>query len=78
MLFAECAQETVRMLSHVDGDDTYPSSARDDIQVLTGADMVVGDRLSSKVYGEKEQPQYGKLSCQGSINFCFQVKSRIS
>ena len=46
----------------VDGDDTYPATcAREmvDLVLHRGADMVVGDRLSSTYYAENKRPLHG-------------------
>lgn len=60
----------------IDGDDTYPiESAREMVeQVLThGADMVVGDRLSSTYYRENKRPfhNFGNALVKGAINRMF-------
>lgn len=46
----------------VDGDDTYPATAARemvDLVLTHGADMVVGDRLSSTYYAENKRPLHG-------------------
>ena len=59
-----------------DGDDTYPADyAREmaDKVLLRGADMVVGDRLSSTYYEENKRPfhNFGNSLVKKSINFIF-------
>ena len=60
----------------LDGDDTYPvASAREMVdRVLNrGADMVVGDRLSSTYFQENKRPfhNFGNRLVRGSINGLF-------
>ena len=60
----------------VDGDDTYPASAAPAMvkPVLEqGADMVVGDRLSSTYFKENKRPFHnlGNTIVRNSINFFF-------
>jgi glycosyltransferase involved in cell wall biosynthesis len=60
----------------VDGDDTYPTeSGREmaDLVLQHGADMVVGDRLSSTYYMENKRPfhNFGNSLVRGSINRLF-------
>ncbi len=64
-----------------DGDDTYPAEyAREmaDRVLLRGADMVVGDRLSSTYYEENKRPfhNFGNSLVKKSINLIF--KSNIN
>ena len=59
-----------------DGDDTYPAEyAKEmaDIILNKGADMVVGDRLSSTYYDENKRPfhNFGNDLVKKSINFIF-------
>ncbi len=60
----------------VDGDDTYPAEyAREmcDKVLNGGADMVVGDRLSSTYFTENKRPfhNFGNNLVRGSINYLF-------
>ena len=59
----------------VDGDDTYPAEAARKMAdaVLQGADMVVGDRLSSTYFTENKRPFHnaGNELVRGSINRLF-------
>ncbi|MDD6380783.1 MAG: glycosyltransferase family 2 protein [Lachnospiraceae bacterium] len=60
----------------VDGDDTYPAeSARKmaDQILKNGADMVVGDRLSSTYFSENKRPfhNFGNTLVRGTINRLF-------
>lgn len=60
----------------VDGDDTYPAEyAREmcDRVLKDGADMVVGDRLSSTYFTENKRPfhNFGNSLVRGSINWLF-------
>ena len=57
----------------VDGDDTYPAeSAREmaDAVLLEGADMVVGDRLSSTYFTQNKRPFHnaGNVLVRGLVN----------
>lgn len=59
-----------------DGDDTYPAEAARELvdRVLTrGADMVVGDRLSSTYFTENKRPfhNFGNASVRKAINVLF-------
>ncbi len=65
----------------IDGDDTYPAEAVPDLikEVLeNGADMVVGDRLSSTYFEENKRPFHnlGNAMVRGFINhlFCTEIK----
>ena len=60
----------------VDGDDTYPAECAKDLveKVLNhGADMVVGDRLSSTYFTENKRPfhNFGNSLVRKSINVLF-------
>lgn len=60
----------------IDGDDTYPSeSARELVDKILnyGADMAVGDRLSSTYFTENKRPFHnlGNTLVRGSINTLF-------
>lgn len=60
----------------IDGDDTYPLEfAREmvDKVLYHGADMVVGDRLSSTYFTENKRPfhNFGNSLVRGSINYLF-------
>lgn len=60
----------------IDGDDTYPAEyAREmcDKVLKEGADMVVGDRLSSTYFTENKRPfhNFGNSVVRGSINRLF-------
>ena len=60
----------------VDGDDTYPAEAARELadRVLNhGADMVVGDRLSSTYFTENKRPfhNFGNALVRWGINFLF-------
>ena len=60
----------------VDGDDTYPAeSAREmaDAVLLEGADMVVGDRLSSTYFTQNKRPFHnaGNVLVRGLVNRFF-------
>lgn len=60
----------------IDGDDTYPAeNARDMVnQVLTqGADMVIGDRLSSTYFSENKRPFHnaGNVLVRKLVNWFF-------
>ncbi len=60
----------------IDGDDTYPvEPAREMISLVLeqGADMVVGDRLSSTYFEENKRPFHniGNTAVRGSINLLF-------
>ena len=72
-MFAEIEAECYVM---VDGDDTYPAeSAREMVdKVLSdGADMIVGDRLSSTYFEENKRPfhNFGNSIVRKSINVIF-------
>lgn len=60
----------------IDGDDTYPAEAARELvdRALTrGADMVVGDRLSSTYFTENKRPfhNFGNASVRKAINVLF-------
>lgn len=60
----------------VDGDDTYPAEYAPSMAKMVleeGADMVVGDRLSSTYYTENKRPfhNFGNSLVRGLINFIF-------
>lgn len=60
----------------LDGDDTYPASAARsmvDLVLKQGADMVVGDRLSSTYFQENKRPfhNFGNSLVRSSINCLF-------
>lgn len=60
----------------VDGDDTYPASSAAkmaDLVLNNGADMVVGDRLSSTYFHENKRPfhNFGNTLVRKSINMLF-------
>ena len=60
----------------VDGDDTYPADSAPAMTKLIldqGADMVVGDRLSSTYFKENKRPFHnlGNTIVRSSINFFF-------
>jgi len=60
----------------LDGDDTYPASAAPELVRLVlerGADMVVGDRLSSTYFQENKRPfhNFGNSLVRSSINRLF-------
>ena len=60
-----------------DGDDTYPAEASRemaDAVLMRGADMVVGDRLSSTYFEENKRPfhGFGNSLVRKSINILFQ------
>ena len=60
----------------VDGDDTYPAEygrQMADLVLERGADMVVGDRLSSTYYQENKRPfhNFGNDIVKNSINWLF-------
>lgn len=58
-----------------DGDDTYPADRASDLlrEIQEGADMVIGDRLSTTYYEEnkKEIHAFGNRLVQGLINRLF-------
>lgn len=63
----------------IDGDDTYPlENAREMVNKVLeeGADMVVGDRLSSTYFEENKRPfhNFGNSIVRGSINWLFHSK----
>lgn len=65
----------------VDGDNTYPASCGPDLvkAVLEdGADMVIGDRLSSNYLQENTRRfhNFGNLLVRNMINFCFRSDIR--
>ena len=65
----------------IDGDDTYPKeNAREmcDLVLNKGADMVVGDRLSSTYFAENKRPfhNFGNRLVRGLINFLFESNVR--
>jgi len=64
----------------VDGDDTYPAEpAGEMVQMIRqGADMVVGDRLSSTYFEENKRPfhDFGNLLVRKSINMLFKADIR--
>ena len=60
----------------IDGDDTYPAeSARKMVELVLdkGADMVIGDRLSSTYFRENKRPfhNFGNTLVRGSVNRFF-------
>lgn len=60
----------------VDGDDTYPAQYAEEMAKLvleSGADMVVGDRLSSTYFHENKRPfhNFGNSLVRKSINLLF-------
>lgn len=60
----------------IDGDDTYPAeNAREMVDVVLeeGADMVIGDRLSSTYFTENDRPfhNFGNRLVRGLINMLF-------
>ncbi len=60
----------------VDGDDTYPAESAPEMVSMVldrGADMVVGDRLSSTYYQENKRPfhNFGNSLVRSTINFLF-------
>ena len=72
-MFAEIDAECYLM---VDGDDTYPAeSARSMVTPVLekGADMVIGDRLSSTYFEENKRPfhNFGNSLVRNSINILF-------
>ena len=64
----------------VDGDDTYPAEpAGEMVQLIRqGADMVVGDRLSSTYFEENKRPfhDFGNRLVRKSINMLFKADIR--
>ena len=65
----------------IDGDDTYPlESAREmaDEVLLNGADMVVGDRLSSTYFTQNKRPfhNFGNSLVRSTINRLFRSNVR--
>ena len=67
----------------VDGDDTYPADAAPKMVAAVlehGADMVVGDRLSSTYFTENKRPfhNFGNSLVRFSINRLFGSRIRIS
>lgn len=72
-MFREIDAESYIM---VDGDDTYPAECAEEMvdKVLNhGADMVVGDRLSSTYFTENKRPfhNFGNSLVRKSINILF-------
>ena len=72
-MFREIDAEVYLM---VDGDDTYPSefgSLMADLVLNRGADMVVGDRLSSTYFTENKRPfhNFGNSLVRKGINVLF-------
>lgn len=72
-MFREVDAQCYLML---DGDDTYPASAAPEMTRLVleqGADMVVGDRLSSTYFQENKRPfhNFGNSLVRASINHLF-------
>lgn len=72
-MFREVDAQCYLML---DGDDTYPASAAPEMARLVleqGADMVVGDRLSSTYFQENKRPfhNFGNSLVRASINCLF-------
>lgn len=72
-MFREVDAQCYLML---DGDDTYPASAAPEMARLVleqGADMVVGDRLSSTYFQENKRPfhNFGNSLVRSSINHLF-------
>ncbi len=62
----------------VDGDDTYPANRAKDLinEVLNGADMVVGDRLSNGTYLKENKRRFHNLGnslVKNTINLLFNV-----
>lgn len=65
----------------IDGDGTYPADAAKkmcDMVLKDGADMVVGDRLSSTYFKENKRPFHntGNRLVRGLINLIFRSKVR--
>jgi len=65
----------------VDGDDTYPASFAPTLERLVleeGADMAVGDRLSSTYFTENKRPFHnmGNVLVRGLINLLFRTQLR--
>ena len=63
----------------VDGDDTYPAKHANEMANLVleeGADMVVGDRLSTTYFKENKRPFHnsGNMLVRGLVNFMFKGK----
>ena len=72
-MFAEVDAECYLM---VDGDDTYPADAAREMTdqvLLHGADMVVGDRLSSTYFEQNKRPfhGFGNRLVRAGINLLF-------
>lgn len=66
----------------IDGDDTYPAeNAREmcDMVLEGGADMVIGDRLSSTYFTENKRPFHnvGNVIVRKSINMLWKPKEEI-
>ncbi|MDO4921473.1 MAG: glycosyltransferase family 2 protein [Phascolarctobacterium sp.] len=66
----------------IDGDDTYPSeNAREMCNAVLdkGADMVIGDRLSSTYFNENKRPFHniGNVIVRNSINMLWRPKEKI-
>lgn len=77
-MFREIDAQCYLML---DGDDTYPASAAPEMVRLVleqGADMVVGDRLSSTYFQENKRPfhNFGNSLVRASINGLFHSNIR--
>ncbi len=65
----------------VDGDDTYPADAARDLEkevLENGADMVVGDRLSSTYFSENKRPFHntGNVLVRSLINVFWKKESK--
>ncbi|WP_418969430.1 glycosyltransferase family 2 protein [Alloscardovia omnicolens] len=64
----------------VDGDDTYPAESAPEMveKILSGYDMVIGDRLSSTYFQENTRPfhNFGNSIVRDSINFLFGANIR--
>lgn len=66
----------------IDGDDTYPAeNAREMCSAVLdkGADMVIGDRLSSTYFNENKRPFHniGNVIVRNSINMLWRPKEKI-
>ncbi len=65
----------------VDGDDTYPAEAAGDLEkevLENGADMVIGDRLSSTYFSENKRPFHntGNVLVRSLINVFWKKESK--
>lgn len=64
----------------IDGDDTYPVESAKLLCdcVLSGADMVIGDRLTSTYFKENKRPfhNFGNVLVRGLINWLFRSDIR--